>query len=152
MQNKQLLAAFIATILSLAAIIPTTTIFAQDDQGEDEQNGNGGGGGADGDESPVQVTVEREGAETEDINVTPNVTVVVDFEQTQVTNESVTIGPTEPGLTPTEPPMGNETLPPQNATVTPPTEGNETGTGEELPAERFLRLVCAYSATYRPPA
>src|SRR4030095_6443717 len=132
-KERTILAVFLATILSLgvgSTAIPTTQsqLLAQED------NGNGDNDNGDGDESssPVQVTVQREGAETEDINVTPNVTVVVDFEQTQVTNETVTIGEPPASTNGGNASQGNATAeqPPQNATVTPP-PANETGTGTE---------------------
>src|SRR5262245_55081048 len=121
----KVLAVFIATLLSFGMItaIPYINVSAT--------NGN---------DNDVQVTVQREGEETEDINVTPNITVVVDFEQTQVTNETVTIGeePAAEGNATTEAPPQNATVtPPENQTetepegpggmpTTPPTEGNET--------------------------
>jgi hypothetical protein len=137
MQNKDksVLALILAAILSLG--ITSTTIPTQSQLlAQEEENGNGGeeNGGNGEEDSAVQVTVEREGAETEDINVTPNVTVVVDFEQTQVTNESVTIGPL-PNVT--EPATGGNQSE-QNQTIEVPTEGgagNETEQPPTTPGE-----------------
>lgn len=133
MQSKTLLA-FVLLVFSIM-IAPITAFATQgngngneDDQGEDNQNGNGGQT-PDVQSDTVQVSVQRGENKTEEINVTPNITVVVDFEETKVTNESVTIGAVP------ETPQGNQstTNQTQNATVPteptqPPTE-NETGQG-----------------------
>jgi hypothetical protein len=149
------LSLFLIASLLVMSIVTYGPVFASNgDEDRDEENGNGNGEEVQTDS--VQVSVQRGDNETEEINVTPNITVVVDFENTVVTNETVLVGDEQPPAQgnqtsnqtapPEQPPVVNQTqgnqttepqLPPINQTSnqTAPPQGNETAPTEEPPIE-----------------